>query len=207
MLLYGAIEAPFGQPRPMFIGHTISSILGVAITKLFLLLPPESFDDYLWLAGALACAVASTMLAMLKIIHPPSGGTALIAATQADVRALGWYYVPVVMLSSVLMIAVGLITNNIQRQYPMYWWTSVPLPPRKPKDTHGTSNLTEIASEGTAASVQTIMADEEKGGEMISVSLSGVVIPSFLRLSYDQRAVLDELQMKMKEFYLVRDEH
>src|SRR5271169_3126629 len=58
-------------------------------------------------------------------------GTALIAATQADIRALGWYYVPVVMLSSVLMMAVGLITNNIQRQYPMYWWTSGSLGPQE----------------------------------------------------------------------------
>jgi len=201
VLLYGAIEAPFAQPRPMFIGHTISSILGVAITKLFLLLPQESFDDYLWLAGALSCAVAATVLAMLKIIHPPSGGTALIAATQADIRALGWYYVPIVILSSVLMIAVGLIVNNIQRQYPIYWWTSTPLPRREPKGT--SSNLVEVVSGATAATVE---KDEEKGWEILSVSLHGVVVPSFLRLSYDQRAVLDELQIKMKEFYLARDE-
>jgi CBS-domain-containing membrane protein len=203
--LYGAIEAPFGQPRPMFIGHTLSSILGVAVTKLFLLLPPESFDNYIWLAGALSCAVASTVLAMLKLTHPPSGSTALIAATQADVRALGWYYVPVVMLSAVLMIALGLITNNLQRQYPMYWWTSSPLPSRKPEDI-ATPNLTDVASGQAAASVTTDLGDEEKGGETITVSLDGVVIPTFLRLNYDQRAMLDELQMKIKEFYSVTDE-
>ena len=204
MLLYGAIEAPFGQPRPMFLGHTIGSIIGVGITKLFLLQSPESFDNNLWLVGALSCAVATTVLSMMKLIHPPSGGTALIAATQADVRAIGWYYVPVVMLSSVLMIAVGLITNNIQRQYPMYWWTSTPLLPRKPKEAEG--NLSGVTLGESATTIETRVA-EEKGGEMISVGLDGVVIPSFLRLSYDQRAVLDELQTKMKEFYLVRDEN
>jgi CBS-domain-containing membrane protein len=185
----------------MFIGHTLSSIIGVAIAKLFLLLPPESFDNYVWLAGALSCAVASTVLAMLKLTHPPSGSTALLAATQADIRTLGWYYVPVVMLSSVLMITVGLITNNIQRQYPMYWWTSSPLL----KSDTMTPNLTGVASVQSAACLSTNRADEEKGREVISVGLDGVVIPSFLRLSYDQMAVLDELQMKIKEFYLPRD--
>jgi hypothetical protein len=102
------------------------------------------------------------------------------------------------------MITVGLITNNIQRQYPMYWWTSTPLLPRKPKEAEG--NLSGVTSGESATSIETRVA-EEKGGEMISVGLDGVVIPSFLRLSYDQRAVLDELQTKMKEFYLVRDEN
>jgi len=189
----------------MFIGHTLSSIIGVGITKLFLLQSPESFDNNLWLAGALSCAVASTVLSMLKLTHPPSGATALIATTQANIRAIGWFYVPVVMLSSVLMVAVALLLNNIQRQYPMYWWTSTPLPPRKPKEI--VLKLTEAASGGMAESVDTHVADEEKGGEGISVSLDGVVIPPFLRLSYDQRAVLDELQIKIKEFYLVRDEN
>lgn len=36
VLLYGAIETPFAQPRAIFFRHTISSILGVGITKLFL---------------------------------------------------------------------------------------------------------------------------------------------------------------------------
>jgi len=185
----------------MFIGHTLSSIIGVAIAKLFLLLPPDSFDNYVWLAGALSCAVASTVLAMLKLTHPPSGSTALLAATQADIRTLGWYYVPVVMLSSVLMIAVGLITNNIQRQYPMYWWTSSPL---LRSDTKA-PNLTGVVSVQSVARVSTNLADEEKGREVISVGLDGVVIPSFLHLSYDQIAVLDELQMKVKEYYLHSD--
>jgi CBS-domain-containing membrane protein len=81
------------------------------------------------MVGWSSCATASTVMAITKTIHPPAGGTALIAATHADIRVTGWYYVPIVLLSAVLMIAVGLITNNIQRRYPMYWWTSLPLNP------------------------------------------------------------------------------
>jgi hypothetical protein len=202
VLLYGAIEAPFAQPRAIFFGHTISALIGVGITKLFLHLSPESFQQHLWLAGSLSCALASTVTAITKTIHPPSGGTVLIAATQADIRVLGWYYVPVVMLSSVLMIAVGLITNNVQRQYPMYWWTSIPLKPSQKeilgRDGRRSLQLTESAA--------TRVDDVEKGGLAVIVSSQGLVLPEFLRLSYDQRAVLDELQIKIKEYYNMRDE-
>jgi hypothetical protein len=199
--LYGAIEAPFSQPRGIFFGHTVSAILGVGITKLFLHLSPESFEDHLWLAGSLSCSIASTVMAITKTTHPPSGGTALIAATQADIRALGWYYVPVVMLSSVLMMAVGLITNNIQRQYPMYWWTSGSLGPQE--DAVKKIVDTEL-SEGYESELT--VRDAEKAGEAIVLSSEGVIIPDFLQLSYDQRAVLDELRTKIKEYYGIREE-
>ena len=203
VLLYGAIEAPFAQPRAIFFGHTISAVLGVGITKLFERSFAEHFDRQLWLAGSMSCSVASTVTAMLKIIHPPSGGTALIAATQADIRAMGWYYVPVVMLSSVLMITVGLITNNIQRRYPMYWWTSTPLK-RRPS----VESTKETIEDGPSRlesdrSLKTELTDFEKGTEGIIVSVERVAIPEFLALSYDQRAVLEELQIKLQEYYSV----
>lgn len=201
MLLYGAIEAPFGQPRAIFFGHTISAIIGVGITKLFEHLPPAQFQDRLWLAGSLSCALASTVMAITKTIHPPSGGTALVAATQADIRALGWYYVPVVMLSSVLMIAVGLITNNIQRQYPMFWWTSIPLTPPDDKEEAvekaGGASL-EVSDTGGTMKVS---EEKEKGKEAVVVSMEGVHVPNFLELTYNQRAVLDELQAKVEQYY------
>ena len=203
-MLFGAIEAPFAQPRAIFFGHTISSIIGVAITKLFLHLPEDSFNSNLWLAGALCCATASTVMAITKTIHPPSGGTALIAATQADIRAMGWYYVPVVMLSSALMIAVGLITNNIQRQYPMYWWTSLPLSPkRQEKEEELKESVRRLSLALTDSGM--INVDEEKGREVVVLSVDGVVVPDFLQLSYDQRAVLDELQVKLREYYNVEE--
>lgn len=141
-------------------------------------------------------------MAITKTIHPPSGGTALIAATQADIRALGWYYVPVVMLSAVLMMTIGLITNNIQRQYPMYWWTSGSLGPQQ--DIVKKVVVGAELSEGYESELT--VRDVEKAGEAIILSSEGVIIPDFLGLSYDQRAVLDELQTKIKEYHGIREE-
>jgi HPP family len=202
VLLYGAIEAPFAQPRAIFFGHTFSAIIGVGITKAFLRLPPATFADDMWLAGSIACALATTFMSMTKTIHPPSGGTALMAATQAEIRALGWYYVPVVMLSAVLMMGVGFILNNIQRQWPSYWWTSVPLGPVLPK--MEPEPKTQAISIDTAAN-GVGYAEVRRTGSIV-MNVDGVFVPEFMELTYDQRAVLDELQTKIEEYYEVREE-
>ena len=128
----------------------------------------------------------------------------MIAATQADIRALGWYYVPVVMLSSVLMIGVGLVTNNLRRVYPMYWWTSIPLKAKQSEKLEGGEKFVggggglELSDSGMTK----VTEEREKGEEAVLVSVEGVAVPAFLRLSYDQRAVLDEIQTKIKDYYI-----
>lgn len=130
----------------------------------------------------------------------------MIAATQADIRALGWYYIPVVMLSSVLMIGVGLVTNNLRRVYPMYWWTSVPLKAKQPEKKEGGEKFGGDGGGGNLelsdSGMTKVTVEREKGEQAVVVSVEGVSVPTFLRLSYDQRAVLDEIQTKIKDYYL-----
>ena len=56
-----------------------------------------------------------------KTTHPPAGATALLAAVNAEVYNISWYYLPVVLLSSMLVLATALLLNNIQRRYPVFW--------------------------------------------------------------------------------------
>lgn len=121
VLNYNVIQSPLAQPRNTVVGNTLSAIIGVAIAKLFMLSP--SFENYRWLAGPLCCGVASWAMTMMNSVFPPGGATAILAATDPTVGNLGWMFIPIVLLGSVLMLAVALITNNIQRHYPAYWWT------------------------------------------------------------------------------------
>lgn len=57
--------------------------------------------------------------------HPPAGATALLPATNEEIRDLSWYFLPIVLLSSVILMVVGLINNNIQRRYPIFWYAPV----------------------------------------------------------------------------------
>ena len=60
-----------------------------------------------------------------KTTHPPAGATALLPATSNDVYNLSWYFLPIVLLSSAIVLATALLINNIQRRYPMFWITPV----------------------------------------------------------------------------------
>jgi CBS-domain-containing membrane protein len=57
----------------VFFGTFIGSLVGVCITKLFLLLPQERFDELAWLAAALACATTIVLMQITKTAHPPAG--------------------------------------------------------------------------------------------------------------------------------------
>ncbi|KIJ70017.1 hypothetical protein HYDPIDRAFT_73506, partial [Hydnomerulius pinastri MD-312] len=132
VLVYGAIETPLAQPRALLGGHFISALLGICISKLFRLLPPDRYLDLQWLAGSLAVSVAIVAMQVTKTTHPPAGATALLAAVNQEVVDMSWYLLPVVLLSSALALVVALVVNNIQRRYPVFWFTPIVPPPAKP---------------------------------------------------------------------------
>lgn len=80
-------------------------------------------DTIRWVGGALACAISTAIMAATDNVHPPAGATALIAVVDVPSRKLGWLMIPLVLLSSAIMTVVALILNNVQRRFPMYWWS------------------------------------------------------------------------------------
>ena len=64
-------------------------------------------------------------MTVTKTVYPPAGATALLAAVDPQVERLGWYLVPLVLLSAAITLLVSLLINNIQRRYPTYWSVSL----------------------------------------------------------------------------------
>jgi CBS domain-containing membrane protein len=120
VLIYGVINSPLAQPRNLVGGHVLSALIGVSV---FRLLGQEP-----WLAAALAVALAIVGMQITKTLHPPGGATALIAIIGSpQLKALGYWYVLVPVLSGVLvLLAVALVFNNLTptRRYPAnkYWY-------------------------------------------------------------------------------------
>ncbi|KIX92851.1 uncharacterized protein Z520_11515 [Fonsecaea multimorphosa CBS 102226] len=159
ILEYNTIESPLAQPRNLVFGHFLSALVGVGITKLFLLLPPDQFEDLRWLAGALAVGCASIVMSFTKTIHPPAGATALLAATNVEIQDLGWWLLPLVLLAAMLMLASALVVNNLSgRRYPVYWWTPVDL--KHLKEERRKARLARKLEQGK------IEGDVEKGAEL-----------------------------------------
>ncbi|KAF6754101.1 HPP family protein [Ephemerocybe angulata] len=140
VLIYGVIDSPLAQPRNVFFGHFIGALIGVCVAKLFEHLPTEArYNELAWLAVSISCASTIVLMQITKTVHPPAGATAIIPILDKSLQhALGWYFIPVVLLSSVLSLAVALLTNNIQRRYPIYWVS--PPAPVLPVDASGSAN-------------------------------------------------------------------
>ncbi|WP_046244234.1 HPP family protein [Hymenobacter terrenus] len=120
VLVYGVINSPLAQPRNVLGGHVLSAIIGVTVQHL---VPHE-----LWLASALAVSLAIVGMQVTKTLHPPGGATALIANVgSAQIKALGYWYVLMPILSGVLiLLLVALLVNNLAatRSYPVnkHWY-------------------------------------------------------------------------------------
>lgn len=139
MLIYGLPEAPLAQPRAVVGGHFISAVVGLIVLEIFRSSGHENTtqdgisDSLSWLAASLATSIAIVGMLASKTTHPPAGATALLPILEPTIYRLRWYLLPVVLLSSTLMVLVGLITNNAQRRYPTFWWepASSPAQPSK----------------------------------------------------------------------------
>ncbi|KAF3482481.1 HPP family protein [Arthroderma uncinatum] len=125
VLAYCAIESPLAQPRNAIVGHFLAAVVGVSITKLFGLHPHP--EELYWIAGPLSCAVATLVMSLTKTVHPPAGATALLAVVDPTTRHLGWLLLPLILLSCVLVLVTALIFNNIERRFPLHWWTPADL--------------------------------------------------------------------------------
>ena len=124
MLIYGSINSPLAQPRAFFGSHLIGALFGISISKLFQLLPPERYTELQWLAGSLSVSLTLVAMQLTNLVHPPAGATALFAVVNQEVIDLSWYLLPVVLLSSTLALIVALFIDNIQRRYPVFWFTA-----------------------------------------------------------------------------------
>ncbi|KAF4446734.1 hypothetical protein F53441_9668 [Fusarium austroafricanum] len=197
VLEFYAIESPLAQPRNFFGGQMIAAIIGVSIGKLFLL--SNSFHSIQWLGGAISCATVTSIMALTKTIHPPAGATALLAIVDNRLLDLGWFFIPVVLFNCTIMFAVALLVNNIQRAYPVYWWTPEDL--RGVKTEGEREKTMDIESKGEQAS-RTDESDTERherhdGREIIMKPGGSLVLPQNLFLMQEELQLLEEIANRL----------
>ncbi|WP_085285599.1 HPP family protein [Colwellia chukchiensis] len=119
VLIYGAPQADFSQPRNFVGGHILSAFIGVTIQKYLTL--------DIALLGALAVSVSIVVMHYTRTLHPPGGATALIAVIgSSEIHSNGYLFVvSPVALGSLILLANALIVNNLSRNplrhYPRYW--------------------------------------------------------------------------------------
>lgn len=186
ILLFNVNQSPLAQPRNILTGHFISALIGIIILKLFEL--SDTGREHKYIGAALSTAIASVVMSIFNCMHPPSGATALIPLIDDEIGKMGWWYLPAHLVSSTVIIAVGLITNNILRSYPVYWWSAYKRPEPTPID--------EENKEGHVTSDDSGVGKEENS---IVISSGNVSWPKDLDLSEFEVEVLNTLKMKLGE--------
>jgi len=136
-------------------------------------------------------------MGLTNTIHPPAGATALLAATTPEITELGWFLVPLILLGSVLLVAVGCVTNNIQRQFPVYWWTAADLSRPLEDDVERKGENDE--QEGGVSERTPSEQDIGEKRPHISISDRHIEIPEWLSLDAEERSMLEVLRSKLKE--------
>jgi CBS-domain-containing membrane protein len=175
------------------LGHAFSALIGVGISKLFQY--HSDYDSIQWIAGAAACGIASAVMLLTNTVHPPGGASAVLAATDPVITAMGWYFVGLVMWGATLMVIVGLVINNIQRQFPIYWWTPLDLRKAKKEDEETVPDARGGVERKESAKEQKYNQD----GEWIQITGAEVLLPNDLSLNAEETKVLEILRERLQK--------
>ncbi|KAM0330789.1 hypothetical protein ACHAQA_003743 [Verticillium albo-atrum] len=205
VLEFYSIESPLAQPRNAILGQLFASIIGISTAKLFLLSP--NFASLRWIAGALSCATATSVMALTKTVHPPAGATALLAVVDDNVLDLGWFLIPVVMLGCALMLVTALLVNNVQRRFPMYWWTPEDLSSQvrpwtrrgsSSSSVHGSSKSGHPDSDELEAQSRHSQTTQVEGREAELILRPGeVIVPEHMYITPEEKMWLENLSNRL----------
>ena len=110
VLLFGYPESPFAQPKNIFFGHLLTSMIGI----IFLYLVPLP----IFLLIPLAVGFGVALMILLNVTHPPAGGNPIIVimgSVSLD------YLVNPIIIGSLIILAFGVILNRLilKKQYPL----------------------------------------------------------------------------------------
>ena len=109
VLLYGYPESPFAQPKNVFFGHLVTSIVGL-IVLYFVPLP-------LFITVPIAVGFGVGLMILFNVTHPPAGGNPIIVIVGSV--SFDYLFSPVITGSIIIIISAIIINRFILRKsYP-----------------------------------------------------------------------------------------
>ena len=199
ILCFNASQVPLAQPSNILIGHFISSLIGLGIQKLFSL--SEMGRDHYWASGALSVGIASVVMSIGNCVHPPAGASALLPSIDEQIRLMSWWYLPVQIISSVLMIVVACITGNVFRRYPVYWWSPAEVGQWWSRNELEKDEESEISMEEEDVATQLGVREADiirtPGIKTITITATSIILPDGLEFDEIDADWLEGMRSKL----------
>ena len=109
VLLYGYPESPFAQPKNVFFGHLVTSIVGL-IVLYFVPLP-------IFITVPIAVGFGVGLMILFNVTHPPAGGNPIIVIVGSV--SFDYLFSPIIMGSIIIIISAIIINRFIlKKSYP-----------------------------------------------------------------------------------------
>ncbi|WP_435299724.1 HPP family protein [Timonella sp. A28] len=126
VLVFTLPESPLSQPINVVGGHVVSALCGLIVAAL---LPGQ------WWSVAVGVGVAISVMAALRVTHPPAGANPIVIITAAE----AWSYLIVpIALGAIVVVVIGAIFHTgAGRQYPL--GVALPVGRKRKELIYGTS--------------------------------------------------------------------
>tara|TARA_B100001109_G_scaffold221262_1_gene192665 strand:+ start:63 stop:527 length:465 start_codon:yes stop_codon:yes gene_type:complete len=110
VLLYGYPESPFAQPKNIFFGHLVTSVVGILV--LFYIPLP------IYITIPVAVGTGVCLMIILNVTHPPAGGNpiiVIIGSVSID------YLINPIITGTIIILIFGIILNRLilKKKYPI----------------------------------------------------------------------------------------
>ena len=111
VIVFGYHDNPFAQPKNVFFGHSLTTLVGI----LFI-----TFFGVSFITIGLAVGIGVMLMMAFKITHPPAGGNSIIVMIGGV--SFEFLLFPV-MAGAITIIIGGIIYNRLilKRKYPQTW--------------------------------------------------------------------------------------
>ena len=110
VVLFGYPESPFAQPKNIFFGHLLTSLVGVLFV-IFIPLP-------IFISIPLAVGIGVGLMILLNVPHPPAGGNPIIVIMGSV--SFDFLINPIIS-GTIIILIFGIILNRIilKKKYPI----------------------------------------------------------------------------------------
>ena len=110
VLLFGFPESPFAQPKNVFFGHLVTTLIGIIFVN-YIPLP-------IYINIALAVGAGIFFMIILNVVHPPAGGNPIIVIIGSVSYE---YLISPIIFGCIIILLIAILVNKflLKKNYPL----------------------------------------------------------------------------------------